>query len=117
MSGSIGAWLAEYGSYLLIPFISAAAGWGTNWVAIKMLFWPRETRPIFGQGLIPSQRDQLIEKVADEVLDLFSQLHRDRRMTLILVTHSDEVARRAQRRILFKDGRIKEDARVPQRRN
>lgn len=44
-------------------------GFGTNWVAIKMLFRPRLTRPIFGQGLIPSQRDQLIQKVADEVVE------------------------------------------------
>ncbi len=44
-------------------------GFGTNWVAIKMLFRPRETRPILGQGLIPSQRDELIRKVADEVVE------------------------------------------------
>ena len=42
-------------------------GFGTNWVAIKMLFRPRDVRPIFGQGLIPSQRDELIRKVVDEV--------------------------------------------------
>ena len=48
--------------------VAGMIGFATNWVAIKMLFWPRESRPIFGQGLIPSQRDQLIEKVADEVL-------------------------------------------------
>ena len=44
-------------------------GFGTNWVAIKMLFRPREVRPVFGQGLIPSQRDELIRKVADEVVE------------------------------------------------
>ena len=49
--------------------VAGMIGFATNWVAIKMLFWPREPRPIFGQGLIPSQRDQLIEKVADEVLE------------------------------------------------
>jgi len=49
--------------------IAGLIGFGTNWVAIKMLFRPRESRPIFGQGLIPSQRDELIRKVADEVLD------------------------------------------------
>ncbi len=48
--------------------VAGMIGFGTNWVAIKMLFWPRERRPIFGHGLIPQQRDQLIEKVADEVL-------------------------------------------------
>lgn len=49
--------------------VAGSIGFGTNWVAIKMLFWPREVRPVFGQGLIPSQRDQLIQKVADEVLE------------------------------------------------
>lgn len=49
--------------------VAGMIGFGTNWVAIKMLFWPREVRPVFGQGLIPSQRDQLVEKVADEVLE------------------------------------------------
>ena len=44
-------------------------GFGTNWVAIKMLFRPREVRPILGQGLIPSQRDELIHKVTDEVVE------------------------------------------------
>ncbi len=49
--------------------VAGMIGFATNWVAIKMLFWPRESRPVFGQGLIPSQRDQLVEKVADEVLN------------------------------------------------
>lgn len=54
----------------------------------------------------------LDSKSADEVLELFATLHRERGMTLILVTHSDEVARRAQRVVLFKDGRIEEDSLV-----
>ena len=49
--------------------VAGMIGFGTNWVAIKMLFWPRESRPVFGHGLIPSQRDQLIDKVATEVLE------------------------------------------------
>ena len=48
--------------------VAGMIGFATNWVAIKMLFWPRESRPIFGQGLIPSQRDQLIEKDAFRVV-------------------------------------------------
>ncbi|RME75675.1 MAG: DUF445 family protein [Planctomycetota bacterium] len=49
--------------------IAGIIGFSTNWVAIKMLFWPRESRPIFGQGLIPSQREEIIQKVADEVCE------------------------------------------------
>jgi ABC-type lipoprotein export system ATPase subunit len=40
------------------------------------------------------------------VLDLLSDLHRQRRMTLILITHDMSVARRASRAIQMKDGRI-----------
>jgi len=60
------AWVVEV---LRSSSVAGLIGFGTNWVAIKMLFWPREVRPVFGQGLIPSQRDQLIQKVADEVLE------------------------------------------------
>ncbi len=31
-------------SLLLIPIISAFIGWFTNWIAIKMLFHPREPK-------------------------------------------------------------------------
>lgn len=59
-------WVSEV---LRSSSVAGLIGFGTNWVAIKMLFWPRQVRPVFGQGLIPSQRDQLIQKVADEVLE------------------------------------------------
>ena len=59
----------DWNSILRSCSVAGGIGFGTNWVAIKMLFWPREARPVFGHGLIPSQRDQLITKVADEVLE------------------------------------------------
>jgi len=43
---------------------------------------------------------------ADHVLDLFDQLHRDQQMTIVVVTHSDEVAARAGRIIRLRDGRV-----------
>ena len=46
---------------------------------------------------------------ADKVLDLFDSLRRDRRLTLLVVTHSPEVADRADRVIRMKDGRVVED--------
>ncbi len=46
------------------------------------------------------------------VLDLFDHLHRDRGLTLIIVTHSDEVGQRAERLIRITDGRIVDDHRV-----
>lgn len=59
-------WLREL---LRTCAMAGLIGFGTNWIAIKMLFRPREVRPIFGQGLIPSQREELIRKVTDEVVE------------------------------------------------
>jgi putative ABC transport system ATP-binding protein len=44
------------------------------------------------------------------ILDLFARLHRDRNMTLVVVTHDREVAARAQRVIGLRDGRIASDS-------
>jgi putative ABC transport system ATP-binding protein len=46
---------------------------------------------------------------AEKVLDLFDTLRRDRRLTLLVVTHSSEVADRADRVIRMKDGRVVDD--------
>lgn len=46
---------------------------------------------------------------AEEILDLFASLQRDRHMTLVVVTHSPEVAQRAERIIRIRDGRVVED--------
>ncbi len=48
----------------------------------------------------------LDSKNAVLILDLLTDLHRQRRMTLILITHDMTVARRASRAIQMKDGRI-----------
>lgn len=44
--------------------VSGLIGYGTNWLAIKMLFRPLEKRPIWGQGLIPAQRDVIVHSLA-----------------------------------------------------
>ncbi len=51
---------------LLLPLISAFIGWFTNWIAIKMLFHPREPRNILGitfQGIFPKRQQQFAEKL------------------------------------------------------
>ncbi|HMO32632.1 MAG TPA: DUF445 family protein [Lacibacter sp.] len=60
---------------LLIPVISAFIGWFTNWVAIKMLFHPKEPRFVLGyriQGIFPKRQEQFAVKlgklVSDELL-------------------------------------------------
>src|SRR5262245_15007968 len=45
----------------------------------------------------------------EAILQLFEGLHRDKKMTLVVVTHSPEVGERAHRLIRLRDGRIIED--------
>ena len=50
----------------LIPFISAFIGWFTNWIAIKMLFHPREPKKVLGitfHGIFPKRQKQFAEKL------------------------------------------------------
>jgi uncharacterized membrane protein YheB (UPF0754 family) len=59
---------------LLIPVISAFIGWVTNWIAIKMLFHPREPKRILGitfQGIFPKRQQQFAEKLGKLVSDEF----------------------------------------------
>ena len=51
---------------ILIPIISAFIGWFTNWIAIKMLFHPREPKKILGitfQGIFPKRQQQFAMKL------------------------------------------------------
>lgn len=52
----------------------------------------------------------LDSRTGEEVLVLFRRLHEERHMTLIVVTHSQDVAHQAQRIIRMRDGRIVEDS-------
>jgi uncharacterized membrane protein YheB (UPF0754 family) len=59
--------------YLLaFPLVGAAIGWITNFLAIKMLFHPREPLRLPGltiQGLLPRRRADLADKIAATVAD------------------------------------------------
>jgi putative ABC transport system ATP-binding protein len=46
---------------------------------------------------------------AQQVLDLFDRLHRERQMTMVVVTHGQDVAQRAQHIIRLRDGRVEDD--------
>ena len=49
-----------------IPFISAFIGWFTNWLAIKMIFHPKQPIKILWlniQGILPKRQQQLAERV------------------------------------------------------
>lgn len=49
--------------------VSGLVGFGTNWLAITMLFRPREPRPLVGQGLVPAQRQRVAYRLAQAVSD------------------------------------------------
>ncbi len=59
----------ELDGLLRIVSVSGLIGFFTNWLAITMLFNPRERRPIFGQGLIPAQRERVIFRLATAISD------------------------------------------------
>ena len=48
----------------------------------------------------------LDSRSGDDVLNLFDHLHREQGKTLLVITHSQEVAERAERIIWIRDGRI-----------
>jgi len=52
---------------------------------------------------------------SEEIMRLFEQLN-DQGITVVLVTHEPDIAQYAARRILFRDGRVVEDAPVTDRR-
>ncbi len=50
----------------VIPLISAFIGWFTNWIAIKMLFHPKEPKRFLGitiHGIFPKQQKQFAQKL------------------------------------------------------
>ncbi len=65
-------WNLQTLSLLSIPLISALVGWGTNYLAVKMMFYPLKfigIPPVFGwQGLIPAKRKEMAEIEVELVL-------------------------------------------------
>ena len=52
--------------WLLFPLIGASIGYATNWLAIRMLFRPRQRR--WGmQGLLPRRRHELARRIGQVV--------------------------------------------------
>ncbi len=63
-------------TWLMLPVIATAIGWGTNHLAVRMLFHPREEWRILGlrfQGVFPKRQQALAEKLGQLVArELFS---------------------------------------------
>ena len=58
--------LMRYLILFSIPLISAFIGWFTNWIAIKMLFHPREPKKFLGftlHGIFPKRQQQFASKL------------------------------------------------------
>jgi uncharacterized membrane protein YheB (UPF0754 family) len=56
--------------FWLQPFIAAFTGWFTTWIAIYMLFHPREPKRFFGitvQGIFPKRQKQVAAKLGSMV--------------------------------------------------
>ena len=56
---------------MLVPFIAALAGWGTNWLAIKMTFYPLQyvgRFPFGWQGVVPSHTRKFASGMVDTTI-------------------------------------------------
>lgn len=88
---------------IVIPIISALIGWVTNWIAIRMLFHPKEPINILGmkiQGIFPKRQDALAQKlgklVSNELLS-FAEIEQKianpnniQKVLPLVETHIDE---------------------------
>jgi len=74
--------------------VSGLIGFLTNWLAVAMLFQPRQSRPIFGQGLIPAQRERVISRLAQAISErlINAQLIHQQIEANGLITRSRETA-------------------------
>ena len=59
----------ELDGIIRILSVSGLIGFLTNWLAITMLFHPRKKHPVFGQGLIPAQRERVIFRLAKAITE------------------------------------------------
>lgn len=90
----------------LIPIISAFIGWFTNWIAIKMLFHPKEPVRFLGmtfQGIFPKRQQQFAIKLGslvanellhfDEIASKIKDPGRIKEVTPIIEAHLDTFLR------------------------
>ncbi len=52
---------------IVLPLTGMVIGYLTNWIAIKLLFWPR--KKTFGfQGVVPKRKEKIAETIAENSL-------------------------------------------------
>lgn len=63
-------------SYLIFPLVAAFLGWMAHWMAIKLLFYPKNPKRFLGiriQGYFPKKQNQIAEKLGAMISkDFFS---------------------------------------------
>lgn len=59
----------------------------------------------------------LDSRTSIEVMEIFQRLNREQGITLIIVTHEQDIAQYAKRVIVFKDGKISQDYRIAEQRD
>lgn len=60
--------VSTYWSYLTIPAVSAVVGFGTNWLAVKMMMYPVSYKglgPLGWQGVIPANSEKMANVVVE----------------------------------------------------
>ena len=102
----------DFWRYASIPLVAGIVGWGTNWAAIKMTFWPLEfkgLRPFLGwQGIIPSKAEKMAGIFVDTTMvhlgtlsEVFARMDPERiaaQVVRILEPRTDELTDEVMRR-------------------
>ncbi|HZS45994.1 MAG TPA: ABC transporter ATP-binding protein [Blastocatellia bacterium] len=57
----------------------------------------------------------LDSRTSVEVMEIFQRLNREKKMTIVVVTHEPDIAQYSKRVVVFKDGKIKRDYQVQDR--
>ena len=64
--------MGNLGFLFSLPLVGAFVGWGTNYIAVKMIFHPRKPYKVFGftiQGLLPKRQADLAVNVGEVVAE------------------------------------------------
>jgi uncharacterized membrane protein YheB (UPF0754 family) len=94
----LGSFFEQHMNLLMIPIISAFVGYGTNFLAVKMMFYPIKfvgIRPIFGwQGIIPSKAQEMAEIEVSIIMSKLMSLD-----DIVTRIDPDKLAKKIHRRL------------------
>lgn len=68
----------QWSSLIYLPVVAALIGWVTNWLAIKMTFYPlsyKGLKPVLGwQGVVPRKAEKMASIVVDRTISRFGNM-------------------------------------------